>query len=234
MLSSNIVWSLGSAAQVSFGCVKISAICPISVLERVSDLLRWEQRDPSFHLPWKKDTLPIFSNSSPLYHTPSMPDPLTPDEELDLQLAQQRLSKLCNCCHESKLPLLVDAEYTSIQPAIDYLTYNAAIEFNKNGDFPIVYNTIQAYLRDAKERLVQATDAAERMGVAMGFKLVRGAYITRESQLASSLGAASPIHSNIHDTHACYNECGSFMLGKIAKGWGSIVLATHNIESGNF
>ncbi|XP_077215356.1 methylenetetrahydrofolate reductase family protein [Tasmannia lanceolata] len=218
-------------SSVSFACVKISAICPISLLERISDLIRWEQKDPSFNLPWKHNSFPVLSNSSPLYHTQSEPDPLSQTEEQDLQLAHQRLFKLCEKCLQHILPLLVDAEYTSIQPAIDYFTYSAALHYNKD-DNPIVYGTIQAYLKDAKERLVQAIEVAEKKGIPIGFKLVRGAYMTRETQLASSLGAPSPIHSSIQETHACYNECALFMIEKIAKGHGSVVLATHNLDSG--
>lgn len=211
--------------------MKITAICPISLLERVSDLLRWKQKNPSLDLPWKLDSLPLLCDSSPLYHTTSEPCPLTNQEEQDLQLALQRLMRLCEKCQETNLPLLVDAEYTSVQPAIDYLTYTAAIRFNDDEN-PIVFGTIQAYLRDAKERLVQAIEGAEKRGISMGFKLVRGAYMTRETELASSLGVASPIHGCIQDTHECYNECASFMLEKIAQGHGSVVLATHNLESG--
>ncbi|XP_058111759.1 proline dehydrogenase 1, mitochondrial-like [Magnolia sinica] len=133
--------SLLPPSSVRFACVKITAICPISLLERISDLLRWERTDPSFHLPWKIESLPFLSNSSPLYHTTSKPEPLTEKEEEDLKLAQQRLSKLCEKCHQTNLPLLVDAEYTLVQPAIDYFTYSAAIRFNEDEN-TIVYGTI--------------------------------------------------------------------------------------------
>ncbi|RDX95024.1 Proline dehydrogenase 2, mitochondrial, partial [Mucuna pruriens] len=218
-------------SSVSFVIVKITAICPMTLLERVSDLLRWQQKDPSFVLPWKLDSLPIFADSSPLYHTRDRPEPLTPEEESDLQIANQRLLELCQKCVEVNMPLLVDAEHTTVQPAIDYFTYSSAIMHNK-GDNPIVFGTIQAYLKDAKERLLLTTKAAEEMGVPMGFKLVRGAYMSIESKLAESLGYASPIHDTIQDTHNCFNDCSSFLLEKIANGPGSVVLATHNIESG--
>lgn len=211
--------------------VKITAICPMALLERMSDLLRWQQKDPSFILPWKQDCLPIFSESSPLYHTQKRPEPLTAEEESDLQLANQRLQELCQKCVQGNMPLLVDAEQTWVQPAIDYFTYSAAIMHNK-GDNPIVFGTIQTYLKDAKERLLLVTKAADKMGVPMGFKLVRGAYMSSESKLAESLGYASPIHKTIQDTHNCFNGCSSFLLEKIANGPGSVVLATHNIESG--
>lgn len=217
---------------MSFACVKITAICPITLLERVSDLLRWEQKKKTIDLPWKSHSLPILSPSSPLYHTPSSPPPLSETEEQDLRLAEERLTTLSQRCSDFNVPLLIDAEYTSVQPAIDYLTYSAMLRFNHN-DRPIVYGTIQAYLRDAKERLMLAVEAAEKERISIGFKLVRGAYLTRETELASSLGAASPIHSSIEKTHACYNDCTSFMLGKVVSGSGSVVLATHNFNSGN-
>lgn len=211
---------------------KMTAICSIDLLKRVSDLLRWQHRDPSFHLPWRQNCFPIFADSSPFYHTLERPDPLTPQEEKDLQLALQRLFKLCQKCVEANLPLSVDAEYTSVQPAIDYLTYSAAIQYNKDKNNPIVYGTIQAYLKDAKERLLLAVQAADKMGVPIGFKLVRGAYISSETQLASSLGYDSPVHNIIEETHACFNGCASFLLERIAGGSGAVVLATHNLESG--
>lgn len=213
--------------------VKITAICPMALLERMSDLLRWQQKDPSFILPWKQDTLPIFSESSPLYHTQKRPEPLTPEEESDLELANQRLQELCERCVQANMPLLVDAEQTWVQPAIDYFTYSSAILHNK-GDNPIVFGTMQTYLKDAKERLLLTTEAADKMGIPMGFKLVRGAYMSSESKLAESLGYASPVHNTIQDTHNCFNDCSSFLLEKVANGPGSVVLATHNIESGTF
>ncbi|RHN50342.1 putative proline dehydrogenase [Medicago truncatula] len=218
-------------SSVSFVIVKITAICPMALLERISDLLRWQQKDPSFNLPWKQDSLPIFSESSPLYHTTKKPEPLTPQEESDFQLANQRLQQLCKKCVEANMPLLVDAEHTTVQPAIDYFTYSSAIMHNKD-DNPIVFGTIQTYLKDAKERLFLATQAAEKIGIPMGFKLVRGAYMSTESTLAESFGSKSPIHDTIKDTHNCFNDCSSYLLEKFANGKGSVVLATHNIESG--
>lgn len=219
--------------QVSFVVVKITAICPLGLLKRVSDLLRWEYNNESFQLPWKLNTLPIFADSSPFYHTPSKPDPLTVEEETDLHFAQQRMLKICQSCIEANVPLTIDAEDTSVQPGIDYFTYSAALMYNV-GDNPIIYGTIQTYLKDAKERLIISANAAEKMGVPMGFKLVRGAYMSSERQLASSLGVESPIHNTIDQTHACFNDCTSFMLEKIASGSGAVIIATHNMDSGKF
>ncbi|KAI3520937.1 hypothetical protein L1887_10392 [Cichorium endivia] len=220
------------ASSVSFVVVKITAICPISVLKRVSDLLRWEYKNPSsFVLPWKLKTLPIFVECSPFYHTLTKPSPLTTAEEHDLELAHQRLITICNKAIESNMPVVIDAEDTSIQPGIDYFTYSSAVMYNK-GQKPLISGTIQAYLKDAGQRLFQTKKAADKLELPIGFKLVRGAYMSGETKLANSLGVESPIHNSINDTHRCFNECASFMLDEVSNGPGGLILATHNLESG--
>ncbi|KAK4802092.1 hypothetical protein SAY86_000295 [Trapa natans] len=216
--------------HVSFVVVKITAICPISLLRRLADLLRWQKKDSSFHLPWRHHSFPILSDSSPLYHTAKQPEPLTPDEEADLLLAQDRLRRIGARCEEYNIPLCIDAEYTAVQPAIDFFTYSSAAEHNRHE--PVIYGTLQAYLKDARERLVLKSEAARKMGILLGVKLVRGAYMASEAKLAASMGYDSPIHNSIEETHDCYNDCASFMLERIAGGSGAVVLATHNVESG--
>ncbi|KAG6424029.1 hypothetical protein SASPL_114438 [Salvia splendens] len=219
------------SSPVSSVVVKMTAIFRPQLLKRVSDLLRWEFKDNSLHLPWKLQSFPLLSNSSALYHTPHMPEALTLDEERDLELGILRLMKICESSLEANVPLLIDAEDTAIQPAIDYFTFHAATMYHI-GNTPLIFNTIQAYLKDSNERLVMAKIAADKAGVPLGIKLVRGAYMSTERQLALCLGANSPIHGSIQDTHACYNSCAAFMLEEIANGPGSLILATHNIESG--
>lgn len=139
--------------------------------------------------------------------------------------------KICQSCVDANVPLAIDAEHTKVQPAIDYFTYSAAIIHNKDNN-PIVYGTVQAYLKDAKDRLLLVAKAADDMKVPLGIKLVRGAYMSSESKIASSLGFESPIHNSIQETHSCYNSCASFLLDNIANGSSGVILATHNVESG--
>ncbi|CAN6300198.1 unnamed protein product [Urochloa humidicola] len=219
-------------------CIKITALCPIALLEKTSDLLRWQKKHPSFNLPWKAHSFPILSDSSPLYLTASEPPALTAEEERELELAHERLLAVCAACAEHGIPLLVDAEYATVQPAIDYFTLVGALAFNGSGeaggggDRPIVHGTIQAYLRDARDRLEAMVRAAERERVRLGLKVVRGAYLARETRLAASLGVPSPIHGSIQDTHDCYNGCAAFLLDRVRRGSASVMLATHNVESG--
>ncbi|XP_076959818.1 proline dehydrogenase 2, mitochondrial-like [Bidens hawaiensis] len=219
-------------SSVSFVVVKITAICPVSLLKRVSDLLRWEYKNPSsIKLPWKLKTLPIFADCNPFYHTLQKPSPLTITEERDLELAHERLTTICDKALETNVPIVIDAEDTSIQPGIDYFTCSAAVKYNK-GTKPLVSGTIQAYLKDAGPRLFETKKAADKMGLPIGIKLVRGAYMSSERKLANSIGVESPIHNSISDTHHCFNECASYMLDEVSSGPGGLILATHNLESG--
>ncbi|CAD6211994.1 unnamed protein product [Miscanthus lutarioriparius] len=215
-------------------CIKITALCPIALLEKTSDLLRWQKKHPSFNLPWKTHSFPILSESSPLHLTASEPPALTAEEERELQLAHERLLAVCARCAEHGIPLLVDAEYATVQPAIDYFTFVGALAFNDGAgeQRPIVHGTFQAYLRDARDRLEAMVRSAERERVRLGLKVVRGAYLTRETRLAAALGVPSPVHGSIQETHDCYNGCAAFLLDRVRRGSASVMLATHNVESG--
>ncbi|GJP39248.1 hypothetical protein CLOM_g23638 [Closterium sp. NIES-68] len=252
-----------SPPMVSFACVKITALCPLPVLERVSSLLRWDHKlsssSSSVPMPWRRPSLPILTPESPTYFTPSStPSPLTPSESAAITSAHDRLRKICDACAEGGLPLLIDAEYQSVEPAIDYLAYALMMEYNKTGvtvtggrkegdkteaELPLVYSTVQCYLQDAQPRLSASFGAAQEAGVGFGVKLVRGAYLVRESAEAKKHGAASPVHESIDNTHKCYDACAGMMIDaagnaakRASKGESGpaagVVLATHNYGSG--
>eukprot|EP00271_Cylindrocystis_brebissonii_P018517 TRINITY_DN528_c0_g2_i1.p1 TRINITY_DN528_c0_g2~~TRINITY_DN528_c0_g2_i1.p1 ORF type:complete len:745 (+),score=104.35 TRINITY_DN528_c0_g2_i1:620-2854(+) len=121
--------------SVSFACVKITALCPLPTLTRMSSLIRRHHFDPSSPPPpWLLPSLPVLTSDSPRYHdTAAGPNlaPLLPEEERQVAEAYARLQQICRACEEQQLPLLVDAEYTSVEPAIDHLAYAAALEFNR-------------------------------------------------------------------------------------------------------
>ncbi|KAK7251227.1 hypothetical protein RIF29_34242 [Crotalaria pallida] len=125
----------------------------------------------SFNLPWKKIAYQYLLNQAP-YRTLRKDHihPLSREEEKDLELANQRLLELCQKCVQANIPLFVDAEHATVQPAINYFTYSSTIMDNKD-DNPIVYGTIQTYLKDAKERLLQTAKGADKLGVPMSYKL---------------------------------------------------------------
>lgn len=47
--------------------------------------------------------------------------------------------------------------------------------------------------------------ASKAIGYNLGIKMVRGAYMNEERQVASQKGIESPVFDTIEDTHHCYN-----------------------------
>ena len=220
--------------QVSFACVKITALCPLPVLERAAAVLRWHSKHPSQPVPWLLPSLPVLAPDSP--SLPEQPPPLSADEEGQVARAYGRLKHICDTCRAQKLPLLIDAEYTDVEAAIDHFAFAAALEYPGRGGLPFVYATVQCYLKDSLPRLKTALHEAQRRGVPIGFKLVRGAYLRREGEVAERRGVGSPVHGSVEETHSCYDSCAEVMMrAAVDKGSSAaaVVLATHNFESGD-
>lgn len=47
---------------------------------------------------------------------------------------------------------------------------------------------------------------AKFYGYNLGIKLIRGAYMNEERELAAAGGYTSPVFDTIEGTHACYND----------------------------
>eukprot|EP00980_Cylindrotheca_fusiformis_P020665 scaffold7703_cov127-Cylindrotheca_fusiformis.AAC.14 len=131
--------------------------------------------------------------------------------------------------------LLIDAEQVRYQPAIDKLVLDLQRIFNsgEHVDRPVIYNTYQCYLKDALERLHEDVKRSELFGFHFGAKLVRGAYMESERELAVKEGFPSPVHDSIEDTHKSYNEAVDFLLKHSSTSDKRVELmcATHNQES---
>lgn len=131
--------------------------------------------------------------------------------------------------------LLIDAEHTKYQPAIDNLVLELKQKYNAKTrtSRPVIFNTYQCYLKDARERIRTDLQRSERFGFHFAAKLVRGAYMIHERERARELKRVSPIHDTATDTHACYNEVIEMLLKhRQLNGPGlEIMVATHNKES---
>jgi len=127
---------------------------------------------------------------------------------------------------------LIDAEQVRYQPAIDNLVLELQRQFN-TGDIPIIFNTYQCYLKDSPERLRTDVARSERFQYHFGAKIVRGAYMESERELAASLFLDDPIHATIEDTHNCYNESVEYLLEHSTKSELNleILCGTHNQNS---
>lgn len=158
--------------------------------------------------------------------TPSM-------QEVDLmETMRERVQKVANEAFVNKIRLLVDAEQTRFQPAIDSLVFELQKEYNCSAktDFPIIFNTYQCYLKDVHERLAADVERSRRFSYHFAAKLVRGAYMVSERKRSEELGISSPIHDTIDDTHACFNNALEFLIQYKVKSNTKleVMCATHN------
>ena len=164
------------------------------------------------------------------------------EEELELMdKVYDRAHQLATAANKAGVRLLMDAEQVRFQPAIDNLVLDLQQTFNSSStiDHPIIYNTYQCYRTDAIQRLENDVERSKLFDYHFGAKLVRGAYMDSERDLASKCGIASPIHDTIEDTHRCYNNAVEFLLQKSMEEEDSdatnrrieVMCATHNQES---
>ncbi|XP_073345646.1 hydroxyproline dehydrogenase [Pagrus major] len=142
----------------------------------------------------------------------------------------QRLNKIAEAS-VSKVRVLVDAEYTYMNPALSLVTMAMMKKFNKDGAW--IWNTYQCYLKESRSLLLEALQLAKTEGFCLGVKLVRGAYMDKESKLAEKEGRVDPIHQCWEDTNVSYNGSLDVMLDHISQKSERyrIIVASHNEES---
>lgn len=157
----------------------------------------------------------------------------------ELQKISDRIDEVCRYAQLHNVRLMIDAEQTYFQPAIDYLAVNAMKKYNRQTERPCVYNTYQLYLKDGLMRLGYDLERSDRANGKFTFaaKLVRGAYMISERKRASVLNIRSPVQDCIDDTHADYNKAIDILLNRASqteKSSISFVIASHNWDSVNF
>ncbi|KAI9319059.1 FAD-linked oxidoreductase-like protein [Dichotomocladium elegans] len=144
-----------------------------------------------------------------------------------------RLDQVCQTAQEHRVGIMVDAEQSYFQEAIDYIAMNLMAKYNRFCDRPpTVYNTYQMYTKTAQRKLERDVGRAQAEQFRFAAKLVRGAYMVMERKRAAQLGYASPIHDTIHDTHRSFNEGVRFLLASHSSKTPLVfMVATHNRES---
>lgn len=110
---------------------------------------------------------------------------------------------------QATVRLLVDAEYSYIQPMLDAIVLHMQVKYNRGQ--AIVFNTYQCYLKDAHPRILADMQHARQAGYVWSAKLVRGAYMHMERQRAVDLGYSCPVHDTLQDTHDNYNRLVAFV-----------------------
>lgn len=135
---------------------------------------------------------------------------LNPQEQIAYDKTKARVDLLCKTAHDLGLKILIDAEESWFQDAVDDLAYEAMEKYNR--ERCVVYNTYQMYRHDMLGRLKKGKEAASQKGYLLGAKLVRGAYMEKEAERAEKYGYPSPIQPSKAATDKDYNSGVEFCI----------------------
>ena len=145
-------------------------------------------------------------------------------EQKEYDKAKMRIQVICQSAFDLDVKVMMDAEESWIQPAID--DFALAMMQQYNTQKAIIFNTYQLYRNDKLATLKADTLIAEANGFYLGVKLVRGAYMEKEMDRANSNGYASPIHSNKASTDDDFNDALRHCTDFIERI--SLLVGTHN------
>jgi proline dehydrogenase len=156
------------------------------------------------------------------------------DNELQLLAnLRRRVHGICKLANDLGVRVMLDAEWTEIQPAIDHLAVGMMREFNK--ERAVVFNTYQTYLTSTPDRLRRNIRRADQEGWAFAAKLVRGAYMVSERANAKKEGRPSPIWATYEETEACFHSCIEASLDYVSQTRtripAEVMVASHNQRS---
>lgn len=128
---------------------------------------------------------------------------------------ERRVRSICAATAEAGGRVLIDAEETWLQDAIDELAEDMMSDFNR--ETAVVYTTAQLYRHDRLDYLKDLATRAEESGFIVGIKLVRGAYMEKERERADRKGYPSPIQIDKKHTDADFDSALSFCLDNLDK-----------------
>lgn len=152
---------------------------------------------------------------------------LSPDEKAAWERVSERIQQICGEAAAQDIKVLIDAEETWIQEAVNELADAMMALYNR--EEAVVYNTFQLYCHGTLAWLHEQADVAEARGYILGAKLVRGAYMEKERIRAASMGYPSPIQPDKSATDKDYDAAVRFCLQHLKRI--SVFIGTHNEQS---
>ncbi|UIR57740.1 proline dehydrogenase family protein [Sphingobacterium sp. SRCM116780] len=152
---------------------------------------------------------------------------LTESEQAEYNRMYDRCDQICQACYEANVKVLIDAEHSWIQDAIDDIAREMMEKYNK--EQPIVYNTYQLYRHDKLASLKADLAYANTQNFFIGAKIVRGAYMEIERQRAAEKGYPDPIQPTKEATDADYDAAIHFILDHLDRF--GFMAGTHNEAS---
>lgn len=152
---------------------------------------------------------------------------LNKTETAEWDRAKTRIEEICKAGFDENIRVLIDAEETWIQDAIDRLVQDMMLKYNRKK--VIIFNTLQMYRTDRLDFLKASLNHAVEHNYYCGLKLVRGAYMEKERARAKEMNYPDPIHKTKKDSDICYDAGTAFLLDHLDRM--SLFAGTHNENS---
>jgi proline dehydrogenase len=152
---------------------------------------------------------------------------MTGDLANEWQRVEARVSKICDEAIRAGKQVMIDAEETWIQPAIDHLAFAMMRKHNRASG--VVFTTIQMYCKQGLSNVQKLLALGAAEGFIPAIKLVRGAYMEKERARAAARGYESPIHPDKAATDKAYDDALAVILGNNSPAF--LCAGTHNANS---
>lgn len=152
---------------------------------------------------------------------------LTSSAQEEWLRVRNRYEEVCKMAYDNKVILMVDAEETWMQGAVDNLVNEMMEKYNQEKAY--IWNTIQMYRTGRIEYLEADLARAISKNYYLGYKFVRGAYMEKERERAQEKNYPDPIQPTKEATDKNYDAAVDFVLKNIDKI--SAFFGTHNERS---
>lgn len=155
---------------------------------------------------------------------------LSSEEQQEWDKFYSRVNDICHYAYKMDVRVLIDAEDSWLQNAIDTIAYEMMQHYNK--EKALIFNTFQMYRKDMLNNLRHAQQKAAMHQHYLGAKLVRGAYMEKERERAEEKGYPDPIQPTKEATDEDFNKALNFCIDN--KQRVSVMCGSHNEYSNKF
>lgn len=162
-----------------------------------------------------------------LYADVSAGKELTSSEKEEWKHVRNRYEEVCKMAYDNKVILMIDAEESWMQDAVDHLVNEMMEKYNKEKAY--IWNTIQMYRTGRLEYLAHDLERAKSKNYFLGYKFVRGAYMEKERERAAEKNYPDPIQPTKEATDDNYNAAVDFVLENLDRV--AAFFGTHNEKS---
>tara|TARA_B100000767_G_C19777651_1_gene543675 strand:- start:2695 stop:3870 length:1176 start_codon:yes stop_codon:yes gene_type:complete len=170
---------------------------------------------------------PTGYGSMVLFEKVSSKKPLSSEETQAWKRIKKRFHRSCKRAAQRNLKLLIDAEESWIQPALDILLEEMMATYNQKKI--VVYATLQLYLSSRLPYLKSLIEKSEKEGYQIGVKLVRGAYIEKETIRALEQNYPNPVCPSKEATDNNFDNALKILLENLDKA--AVFVGSHNEAS---